>query len=137
MDGEFKRCIWCGDPLKSRHPSTRYCKDKECMFSVMAWANPQKSEGLLCLMVKQDWKCAGCSHDYKQHLTPPEKKLGIRFVGKLKRGLPKALAPEVDHIVPIAKGGQALGISNHQVLCYQCHKAKTKTDNSGPRKPRS
>lgn len=36
--------------------------------------------------------------------------------------------PEVDHIVPIGAGGSALGFENLQLLCYQCHKAKTSRD---------
>jgi 5-methylcytosine-specific restriction endonuclease McrA len=42
--------------------------------------------------------------------------------------------PEIDHIHPISKGGAALGLDNHQAICYTCHKAKTSVDNSGPRK---
>lgn len=44
------------------------------------------------------------------------------------------LRPEVDHIIPIHKGGISLGLENHQAICYTCHKAKSKVDNSGPRK---
>jgi 5-methylcytosine-specific restriction endonuclease McrA len=36
--------------------------------------------------------------------------------------------PEVDHIVPIALGGDTVGFDNHQILCYDCHKCKTKVD---------
>ena len=36
--------------------------------------------------------------------------------------------PEVDHIVPLALGGDPVGFDNNQVLCYDCHKEKTKID---------
>ena len=41
---------------------------------------------------------------------------------------PSDSRPEVDHIVGIAIGGQSIGLENVQVLCRQCHKAKTKID---------
>lgn len=53
---------------------------------------------------------------------------------RLKNKVAAERLPEVDHIVPISKGGQALGHDNHQAICYTCHKVKTKKDLSGPRK---
>lgn len=126
----IRSCIWCGDPLKSRHALTRYCKDPECMKSAYAWSNPQGDEGKKYLLEMQDWKCKLCGYDYSAV------KAAV-FVGKSakKRALiPEDRRPEVDHIVPISKGGQSLGLENHQCICYTCHKAKTKIDNSGPRK---
>lgn len=35
---------------------------------------------------------------------------------------------EVDHIVPIALGGEMWDIENLQILCHNCHKKKTKKD---------
>ena len=141
-----KGCIWCGDKLKSRHPATRYCKDQKCNDSVWAWANPQQDLGLFFLLQRQDWKCNICQHDYKPFMMANV--IGVAYGTKsnndlvkpnsyisvaLKRSIPPALKPEVDHIQPIAKGGQSLGFENHQAICYTCHKAKTKIDNSGPR----
>ena len=34
----------------------------------------------------------------------------------------------VDHIVPIAKGGEALSWENLQALCLRCHAKKTQAD---------
>ena len=34
----------------------------------------------------------------------------------------------VDHIIPIAIGGELFKMSNLQVLCKDCHKIKTKSD---------
>jgi 5-methylcytosine-specific restriction endonuclease McrA len=36
--------------------------------------------------------------------------------------------PEIDHIIPIFKGGMTIGLDNVQILCYSCHKKKTKKD---------
>ncbi|MCI0598743.1 MAG: HNH endonuclease [Beijerinckiaceae bacterium] len=41
--------------------------------------------------------------------------------------------PEFDHILPAEYGGKGT-LSNCQVLCAECHKAKTKTDVRGMRK---
>lgn len=38
-----------------------------------------------------------------------------------------ASAADVDHIIPLAKGGQDID-SNLQILCRPCHKAKTRVD---------
>ena len=62
------------------------------------------------------------------------KKPNIWVTRKLKEIISKDLKPEVDHIIPIFKGGESLGLDNHQVICYTCHKAKTKKDVSGKRK---
>lgn len=41
-------------------------------------------------------------------------------------GLP---ATQVDHILPISKGGPALDSSNLQPLCASCHSIKTRVEN--------
>lgn len=35
---------------------------------------------------------------------------------------------ELDHIIPVHKGGGGSWLSNYQLLCVDCHKAKTKQD---------
>ncbi len=39
------------------------------------------------------------------------------------------LAREVDHVVPLANGGERLDRANLQPLCRQCHQAKTAGEN--------
>ena len=39
-------------------------------------------------------------------------------------------ASQVDHVIPIALGGQALDELNLQSLCASCHSAKTRSENS-------
>jgi hypothetical protein len=139
-DDGTKGCIWCGDPLKSKHHSARYCKDKMCPTYAFAWGQPQKEAGLFFLLVKQDFRCAICNHDYKPFIARSINKAldykndyNFYMIKELKQKIDKKLLPEVDHIVPISKGGTSLGLDNHQVICYTCHKAKTKNDNAGPR----
>lgn len=38
------------------------------------------------------------------------------------------LGTDLDHIIPIQKGGGACWISNFQMLCNPCHKVKTRED---------
>ena len=112
-----------------------------------AWGYPQKEEGLFFLLKRQDWKCNQCAYDYKPFI---EERIINKYYGthskndltvfnfylikRLKKMIERSLRPEVDHILPISKGGQSLGLENHQCLCFTCHKTKSKVDNSGPRK---
>ena len=59
---------------------------------------------------KHGWKCANCGID-----TPKELK-----------GTKDKAAPELDHIVPISKGGAHL-YSNVQLLCKRCNANKSDT----------
>ena len=40
-------------------------------------------------------------------------------------------ATEVDHIVPLARGGARLDLANLQSLCHPCHSRKTVTEDGG------
>jgi hypothetical protein len=142
-----KLCAWCceGD-LDGRQ---KYC-GKNCAESAEAHFYPQKEQGLKFLLERQDWKCAICQFDYLPVLQEITKKDRVSYTDgsilplspetlswytfkRLKRKVDKANRPEVDHIVPIYKGGESLGLENHQAICFTCHKAKTKRDLSGPR----
>jgi HNH endonuclease len=61
-------------------------------------------------------------------------KINKRLMKLLKYKSPTERLPEVDHIVPVYRGGQSIGFENHQAICYTCHKTKTKVDNAGPKK---
>jgi 5-methylcytosine-specific restriction endonuclease McrA len=148
--GLTKVCVWCLGPLAGKR--YRWCSD-DCTNSAFTWANPQKSYGLGVLLIRQDWKCKVCSFDYgtivesfySQKKAPYgtakskdtwRTELNYWVVEALKRVLydtDRKHSPEVDHIIPISKGGQSLGLDNHDCKCYTCHKAKTKIDNSGKR----
>ena len=140
-----KLCAWChAAPVKG----PKYC-GRDCRNSARAWAYPQMEEGLNYLLIRQDFKCGMCSFDYKLLVTQLLKngrvydkpkdyltELSYWLMRRIKQKAPKESKPEVDHIVPISKGGASLGLENHQVLCSRCHKSKTKVDNSGKRKPK-
>jgi 5-methylcytosine-specific restriction endonuclease McrA len=144
--GKQKRlCAWCA-VTELTHGNQKYCTT-ECSNSAMAWAYPQKEDALRYLLLRQDWKCLLCQYDYRPHLEEiiardrrmlgPDfydmEKLPWYYFKRLKSKVPRVHRPEVDHIVPIYKGGQSLGLDNHQAICYSCHKTKTGKDLSGKR----
>lgn len=143
-----KLCAWCAETEIFRN--TKYCSS-DCSESAMAWAYPQKEDSLRFLLSRQDWKCLTCNYDYSGHLseivdrnnarthsyshvTKDYSKLSWFFFKRLKDKVPDERRPEVDHVIPIYKGGQSLGFENHQILCSSCHREKTKKDLSGKRK---
>jgi len=145
-DAAGKRmCNWCGvvELLKGNQ---KYCS-QECSIAMFAWANPQKENALYALMIRQEWKCNICQHDYtpvlneskayadRRNILVPElgKHEAFWFIKVFKNRCSSKVKPEIDHIHPVSKGGTALGLDNHQAICYTCHKAKTSVDNSGPK----
>ena len=146
VDG-IKCCRWCMTKLSGR--KYMWCST-ECQTMAWTWANPQKEGGLHILLARQDFKCDDCKFDYmpyvedsikylnKNHKTVDpatiREKISERLMKILKCKAPTDRRPEVDHIVPIYKGGPSLDLANLHALCYSCHKTKTKTDLSGKRK---
>lgn len=148
-DGK-RMCLWCGVAELKGSKNRKYCSP-ECSEAIFTWAQPQKENGLHALMVRQDWECNNCHFDYKPILEKVHRyfqnknylipnfggQSSQRYMKIFKSNCPDENAPEVDHIIPISKGGASLGLENHQVLCKLCHKSKTKVDNSGPRRKRN
>lgn len=142
-----RMCLWCGEVELKGSKLKKYCS-AECSEAIFTWAQPQKENGLHALLVRQDWKCNTCNFDYKPILAQVHLRwyAGTRripnfgqdssqtYMKFFKASCPPMQKPEVDHIVPIYKGGQSLGLANHQAICYSCHKTKTKIDLSGKRK---
>lgn len=144
-----KLCAWCATE-EIFHGNQKYCSNG-CSRSAEAWAYPQKEESLRFLLIRQDWKCIDCKfdytpvmqacvdsdlarHSYDNHLASiPHADLPFYYFKRLKSKAPKDRKPEIDHEIPIYKGGQSIGLENIRCLCYTCHKAKTKLDLSGKR----
>jgi 5-methylcytosine-specific restriction endonuclease McrA len=138
----IKMCAWC---YSSKTKGPKYCSQL-CAKSARAHFYPQKEEALNFLLIRQNFQCANCQYDWKplvlqllqngrvydkpnDYLT----QLSYWLIRRIKSKSPENRKPEVDHVIPLFKGGQALGLSNHWCLCYSCHKAKTKVDLSGKR----
>lgn len=148
-------CAWCAEG-KLTHGNQKYCSN-DCSQSAMAWAYPQKEDALGMLLKAQDFKCNLCQFDYAPLLTAIHNELQSKYryyrlderdglkgdfreavnwvlIKRLKARASKDQRPEVDHIIPIYKGGQSLGLENHQAICGHCHRKKTSVDLSGKRK---
>lgn len=141
-------CAWCTE-VELFHGNQKYCSN-DCSTSAMAVFYPQKEDSLRFLLIKQEWKCADCQFDYRPIMQAiidkerarrpyaveeelPLETLECFYFNRLKNNVPFDKRPEVDHILAICRGGNSLGLDNHQVLCYTCHKSKTKIDLSGKR----
>ena len=140
LDGTHKNCIWCLKQLSgNRH---KWCSN-ECVLNALAWARPQSAYGLNMLLEKQNFSCAECGisylnyfnlalskvSGYSRYIHPrmESKKIDI-LIRKFRRMIPRDIRPEIDHIVPVSLNGTVIGLENHQILCSQCHKNKTKKD---------
>lgn len=149
LEDGSRMCVWCQEVKLGKHPNQKYC-GHACSTQASAWAYPQKEEGCGYLLLRQDYCCNICKYDWKPFIENDVigKSYGTKgveakswrdryvwaVIKSFKRKIERDLRPEVDHIEPIYKGGQSLGLENHQILCRSCHKAKSKIDNSGPRK---
>lgn len=153
-EGLKKCCVWCLEPLTGR--KYRWCGE-ECVEEASAWGNPQKEYGVAILLIRQNFKCNSCAYDWgkvvegmyndtnpyvssyygmKEAKKTWRTKESYWVARRLKEHVHVTDKPhrlEVDHILAISKGGQSLGLENHQILCYDCHKVKTKQDLSGKR----
>lgn len=95
-------CKWCYENVTktSRH---LYCST-ECNLSAEMFCYPQGIWSRRFLLQRQGEKCNKCETDLKCKYS------------------------EIDHVIPIYKGGTALGSENLQALCGECHTVKTKED---------
>lgn len=143
-DGK-RLCAWCAEG-QLHHGNQKYC-NPECSQSAMATFYPQKEDSLRYLLFRQDWKCLMCQFDYRPYMDViigkdllkygaafEISKLPWYYYKRLKDNCPKERKPEIDHIIPIFKGGTSLGLDNLNCICYTCHKTKTSKDLSGKRK---
>lgn len=150
-------CAWCNlAPTKSR--GRKYC-GKDCSESALMYLYPQfAASKMYRLIVLQDFACRACGvideewflkrmehYKAKQRRVLEEyKKYGWAVD---KNETEKAFLFQfgdctgdrwqVDHIVPVHKGGAGVGMENLQVLCTPCHKLKTAKDLGGKRCQRS
>lgn len=137
VDNGSKLCIWCLDPLVGKRQ--KWCSE-DCVAYALAWGRPQTAHGLIILLERHSNSCSECGLSYSEYLSNAyEKVKKWKWVGKtsfterymraFKRMVPKEIRPEVDHIIPVFKGGQAIGLENVRLVCAPCHKAKTVRDN--------
>lgn len=101
------QCPGCGKPKEEWKRNTKWrCCSKECTKEYVRNMVTFGWPDLRMEAIKRDsYTCKLCG---KKHET--------------KKGL------IVDHIIPIAIGGEQWDINNLQTLCQSCNKAKTKID---------
>jgi 5-methylcytosine-specific restriction endonuclease McrA len=109
-------CIICHKPLgKGRK---KYCSDACFKGWFSQFQPPFRWNELRKKARRRDkWTCLRCGRTKKELLI-------------LYAGTPYARKPKlvVDHIVPIALGGDEFDIGNLQTLCVDCNREKTKVD---------
>lgn len=140
-------CAWCGK-VELSDKRRKYCSEL-CLETCGIFCFPSERQGFAFHLRKQDYKCNICGFDFGavvDNIISYRKSNGLfkswdssdRFknVWRIREGslwsMPDALAmerrPELDHVIPIKAGGDSIGFYNMQVICYCCHKMKTKQD---------
>lgn len=115
LKGEKGLCKWCMVVVDKTRK--KYCS-KECKDSAWAFFYPQKY-AYTYLFQRQEGKCAHCGYDFSSKIKKWYYSHG---------GYNVADNGDVDHIIPIHKGGEILGIENLQLLCRDCHIIKSSNE---------
>lgn len=110
--GEKGHCKWCMNKIENTRK--KYCS-KNCKDSAWAFFYPQKYAHPFIIQ-RQGNVCAHCNYDF----SSGEKKWFYA-----QGGYDVTDNGDVDHIIPIHKGGEILGIENLQLLCRGCHIKKS------------
>lgn len=101
-------CFWCGAELKGRRKA--YCRDshRRNYYKRYTW------EGVREYIYKRE---KGICQDCKE----------LTFF-KQQGGSDLDLSAEIDHIIPISKGGVFWDYDNLILYCHKCHVQKTHKD---------
>lgn len=131
-------CFWCATKELHGRKDKKYCTPR-CKNATWAWANPQGEGMARYILLSQEYKCKCCQYDWKPlaedlngkywtNYTDLKEECSERLMKLMKNRAPEGRRLEVDHIVAISLGGLSLDLANLQILCYTCHKDKTKAD---------
>jgi hypothetical protein len=148
-------CAWCG--VKELPKGKRKYCGSDCQESCYISCYPQTNDGIAYLIMERGCHCAMCGFSWEDFLNMAKEKIrsiaslkierksaekywlteifamnakmvtGL-MVDRLKMLTPPGRGIEVDYIIPVALGGVTFGFENLQLLCYGCHKIKTKKD---------
>lgn len=138
----LKVCHWCNAMPKERGRQ-KYCSS-ECARAAWVFCNPQCPESKMYVFVQlQDCVCVGCGECFdeqvrelvEKHWSVIERRRKDPGMAKYVEGVQSiSLATlgdgtghlwQVDHIIPIFRGGRGVCIENIQVLCEPCHRKKS------------
>lgn len=134
VDGQ---CAWCNIiPLYSRRK--KYC-GVNCRNSALFYCYPQTPSAKMWVFIhKQNCSCTLCGECFEDKIAKKIFDLRKRWdkdaeFYKWKAGpiTYHSLGDntgdvwQVDHIIPLHKGGDGIGLENIQVVCKSCHLRKT------------
>lgn len=143
LQPQDRKCAWCEtEYITGRR--RKYCSDTCDMMSLFFCFPQHPSAKAFILIELQGCACARCGLSYEDEL---QQKIDRRWrdqhtkpsynsrwepddspVSYFWCGYGTGDRLQVDHIIPLHKGGDGVGLHNVQVLCIDCHKEKTKED---------
>lgn len=129
IKGDKGFCKWC--LTKIENTRKKYCS-KDCKDSAWAFFYPQKY-AYKFLSHRQNGACAHCGYKFEDKTKKRTLSFGTykkwdqekKNFELIKDTYQVDDMGDVDHIIPIHKGGEILGIENHQLLCRECHIKKS------------
>lgn len=139
------QCAWCNE--RQTKGKRKYCSE-DCQESAYIYSYPQSpASKMFVFLQRQGCVCLGCGECFDCEITrriegclawierhakdhPRSAMEKPEFVTFHSLGNGTGELWHVDHILPIFKGGQGVGLENIQVLCVPCHKQKTVRERS-------
>jgi 5-methylcytosine-specific restriction endonuclease McrA len=144
-----KVCAWCNsNPIQKGR--RKYCSP-DCLFSAETYCRPQSPQTKAWLFIhRQSCACSACGLSFEDQvirriqrklddhreaekhwkLWNPKKPYPFHNVTYYSVGYGTGEQWEVDHVVPLHKGGIGIGLENVQVICTKCHRRKSGRERS-------
>jgi len=129
-------CAWCG-VVKVPDRRRKYCS-LSCSHSSSCHFYPQSNASKAWILVnRQSCACAGCGLSYEEELLDRARKVFASWNKNYAPEWPRERVTywrlgygtgdkiQVDHVIPIHKGGAGVGLDNIQILCFECHVRKS------------
>ena len=104
-----KLCLNCGNPVIGRRTDAKYCSN-DCSWDFYVKNNWRLLR--IKILRRDRFTCQLCGDNRSR----------VKVNGRVRRNF------NVDHKVPIFKGGKEFDESNLWTLCIVCHRAKTRLE---------
>lgn len=120
-------CAVCKEEITDKQKQ-RYCTDRcrEIAYAVQKfylWRKVREK-----ILEKREEKCARCGYnpcEREKELEKKKEKLEEKHEDVIRVSMSPKKALEVDHIKPVAKGGDVFDPDNLQILCKDCNRSKS------------
>lgn len=135
---EKKLCRWCGEDVNQYSPRRRtFCSD-ECVHEYKLRSS--SSYVRLYIAKRDKYKCQICGLYCRGFLKKMKEFVGLLFGAKKREkeeewfnshGLEwvntnrRSTFYDIDHIIPVVKGGGQSGEDNLRLVCLSCHRKET------------